>query len=195
MTQRMPPEELNRKLIHLGTGIIAPGYWLAGREITLVVLGILTLLILAAELLRLSNSRAAALYERYFGNMTRRSEARHLTGATYLLAGALLSVALFPPVVTVLVILFMSWGDTVAALVGLRWGRIRLGRKSLEGSLACFIVCLLITLPADLTISTKVAGAAAATLAELVPWGVLDDNLVIPIFSGGVMLYMMSSGL
>ncbi len=195
MSPRIPPEELYRKLIHLGTGSIALGYWLAGREITLIVLGVLTLLILVAELLRLSNSRAAALYGRYLGIMTRPSEAHRLTGATYLLAGALLAVALFPPVVAVLAILFMTWGDAMAALVGLRWGRIRLGRKSLEGSLACFIVCLLITLPADLSLTTKLAGATAATLAELVPWGVLDDNLVIPLISGGVMLFTMASGL
>ncbi len=196
MSQALPPEELNRKLIHIASGgVMALGLWLAGREATLMTLGILTPLMLGVELLRINNRRAAALYNRYFGHMTRPSEARSLTGATYLLAGALLAVILFPPVVAIVAILFMSWGDAAAALIGIRYGRIRLGHKSLEGSLACFVVCLLIAVPADLPLATKMIGAGSATIAELLPWGGLNDNLVIPLVAGGVMLISMSSGL
>lgn len=195
MKSRLTTGDRNRKLLHLLSGIIAPAYWLAGREISLLVLGILTVFMLIAEIVRAKSARGAALYQRYYGAMTRPKEAHRLTGATYLVAAAWLTIMIFPPAVAIPAILFMSWADPVAAVVGQRYGKISIGSKTLEGSAACLVVCLLITIPADLPLTAKLAGALSATLAELAPWGVLDDNLAVPLVSGGTMLLLMSTGL
>ena len=91
--------------------------------------------------------------------------------------------------------LFMSVGDSAAAFVGQRYGRIPIGKKSLEGTLACFFACLLLTLPSGLTLPLAVTGAAVAAITELIPKPLLNDNLAIPVFSGAAMTLLMAAGL
>ena len=79
----------------------------------------------------------------------------------------------------------------MATIIGKKYGRRRLFNKSLEGSLACLLVCLLIGVimvvgGKVMLLPVAVVGAVTATIAELLPFPV-DDNLTIPIFSGGTM--------
>ena len=83
----------------------------------------------------------------------------------------------------------MVVGDTVAALVGRRWGRIRLLDKSLEGSLGCFFACLIVgwVYPGtDVTWPMIVVGAFTATLFEFLPIP-MDDNLRMSLSAGFAM--------
>jgi glycerol-3-phosphate acyltransferase PlsY len=81
---------------------------------------------------------------------------------------------------------FLTLGDLFAALIGKKWGRIKLfSQKSLEGSLACFTVCALIALIKFHPV-IAITGAIVATLIELLPTG-LDDNVTMPLISGVVM--------
>ncbi len=193
--QKIPPRELGRKLVHLASSLIPLGYWLAGRDNTIIVLGVMTIGLLSAEVLRTSTAWGRRYYRRIFGGLTRSIEAERFTGATFVFLGALPAVVLFPPTVAILAMLFMSLGDSAAALVGIRYGRLRIGNKTLEGTAACFIVCLAIALAGGLPVSVALAGAATATLAELVPWGIINDNVAIPLFAGGVMTTMMAAPL
>ncbi|WNC52004.1 MULTISPECIES: SEC59/DGK1/VTE5 family protein [unclassified Thermosynechococcus] len=94
------------------------------------------------------------------------------------------------PELAVLGILVMAWGDGLAALVGINWGRHPLPRtsKSWEGTLTMFCVS---TVVAALSL-TPIAAlellwiaplvGLGATLLELIAWrGV--DNLTVPIGS------------
>ena len=91
----------------------------------------------------------------------------------------------------VAVLMPLTWGDALAAIVGERFGRRRyalLGQtRSLEGSAAMWVASLLTTVlalgaltPANWLIALVVA--LGATLAEaLSPWGI--DNLTVPAVS------------
>ena len=84
----------------------------------------------------------------------------------------------------------MILGDMSAALVGKMWGRTKLlGKKSLEGSAACFVVCVLIAL-VKLNPVIAIIGALVATIVELIPFPI-DDNLTVPLVSGAVMHFLM----
>jgi diacylglycerol kinase (CTP) len=78
-------------------------------------------------------------------------------------------------------------GDLFAAIVGISFGRIRIGKKSLEGTVAMFVTCYLVALPlfwhAHFAEYVALVGALTACLVEL--WGIanLDDNLTIPLSS------------
>ena len=189
------PGELRRNLIHMGSSIIPLGYWLAGREVAVTVLAVMTVMMILAETLRITTGWGGRLYQRTFGFMTRPEERRRPTGATYLLIGTLLAAVLFPPTVAILAMLFLILGDSAAAFAGRRYGRTPIGHKSLEGTLACFIVCLLIALPAGVNGATALTGAAVAALAELIPWTFINDNIAIPLFSGAAMTLMLATGL
>jgi dolichol kinase len=133
---------------------------------------------------------------RRVGWLLRKSEYRGITGAGYYLLGSFLAVLLFSPTIAIAGMLFLIFGDFAAALVGTAIGKIRLfAKKSLEGSLACFVICLGVGLllfwkvKPDWSIGVRLAlsGAIAATLAELLPLKI-NDNLTIPLLSGLALL-------
>ncbi|MCH8328532.1 MAG: hypothetical protein IID15_08445 [Candidatus Marinimicrobia bacterium] len=148
MTNRLLLSEFSRKILHIGSGAIALGYAMTSRDTTLAVLAVLLTIIFLAEAARLRTRWGEQTYNRFFGLMTRPEESRTLTGATYLLVGAALTVMLFPIAVALPALLFMSWGDAAAALIGQKYGRLKWAKnKTVEGSLACLVVCLLIVVP------------------------------------------------
>ena len=78
--------------------------------------------------------------------------------------------------------LFAAFGDPLASLIGRKWGRVRILKGSLLGSFVCLAVCFGLGM---LFFDWRFAliGALAATLAEMIPT-VLDDNLIMVLFSG-----------
>jgi dolichol kinase len=89
-------------------------------------------------------------------------------------------------------ICFLAFGDVAATTVGERYGRTKIvGDKSLEGTLAFAVIAVAsgLALPLagiHLAPGLIAAGAFVAAGVELVPLRV-NDNLVIPLVSGGVM--------
>lgn len=99
---------------------------------------------------------------------------------------ALLSVLAFDKMIAISSLTFLIIGDTVAALVGKRFGTPRYWGKSFQGSLACLVSCLIIGAAFLDNPVVIVAGALAATIAEALPVP-MDDNMRVPIVSGLVM--------
>ncbi|MDH5677748.1 MAG: hypothetical protein OEZ28_03945, partial [Nitrospinota bacterium] len=70
---------------------------------------------------------------------------------------------------------------------------IRFGNdKSLEGSVAMFVVCLWTGIYITKSVEIALVGALVAALTELYSFG-LDDNLAVPIFSGLAMAAVLAS--
>lgn len=127
-------------------------------------------------------------------SILREHERTQLTGACYFSLGCTLAITLAPPSVAACAILNLVLGDMAAALVGVSFGgevaNVKLGRagaKSVEGSLAMFVVCVLVGCLVFANIPLReyavVLGAATATLTELYEPFLLNDNLTIPVFS------------
>ena len=177
--------ELRRKSIHLAALLIPLGLYLVPESAALLVLGFLAGACLTADLLRMRIPALTRLFFKIFGPLLKEHEKRkHLTGSTYLLIAAFLCVWGFGSKIATVALLYLILGDTTAALVGRRWGRIRLGRKTLEGSASCLIICVAVALlfPSVPTYAA-LAGAVAATFVEWLPWPI-DDNLAIPLTAG-----------
>lgn len=72
------------------------------------------------------------------------------------------------------------FADAFAAIIGINFGKHKiLGKKTLEGSTACFITALL-CLNYFYPIQIAIIAALVATIIELIP---LDDNLWVPLFT------------
>ena len=75
-----------------------------------------------------------------------------------------------------------------AAIIGISFGRLKLpSGKSVEGSVAMWLVCLLVGTVVfwhvRLSEYVVIVGATVATLSELLLAGYVDDNLCIPLCS------------
>lgn len=186
-------QELRRKSIHL-LGLIFPILYVFTTQQTAIIgVGCLLAFVLGIELLKARFPAFRAMFMRIFSSMLRSQEQKGgLTGATYYLIGSFLCVLLFDKTLAIVCLCFLTLGDLFAALIGKQWGRIKLfSRKSLEGSLACFIVCTAVALLIGLHPVVAIGGALVATLIELLPTGV-DDNITIPLISGLAMHLLIS---
>ena len=186
--------ELRRKSIHL-LGLVVPIlYFFTSRDLIIIGVGALLTLALAAELLKGVVPGIRVIFLRIFSPILRSQEQKGgLTGATYFLIGSFLCILLFDKTLAIVCLCFLTLGDLCAALIGKQWGRIKLfSRKSLEGSLACFVVCTAAALLIGLHPVVAIAGALVATLIELLPVGV-DDNVTIPLISGLAMHLLVSN--
>ena len=86
--------------------------------------------------------------------------------------------------------LYLAFGDAVAALAGKAWGKHKIyAGKSLEGSLACFIVCFIAGLFLLPTWQFAFAGALIAAFIETIPWP-LNDNFWMQILNAGILTFL-----
>jgi len=113
-------------------------------------------------------------------------------GAMCFVLGCTLAVYLYPPNIAVAAIMILAWGDGIAALIG-PYGKIRYfnPRKTWEGVLAGIIAG---TIAAQFYVALwqAFAGAGIAMLIEGLNLKIgkqrINDNLIIPIIAGFVML-------
>uniref|UniRef100_A0A7C3UVM9 Phosphatidate cytidylyltransferase n=1 Tax=candidate division WOR-3 bacterium TaxID=2052148 RepID=A0A7C3UVM9_UNCW3 len=183
--------EIGRKLVHLLALLIPILYYFLPRGLSIFLLLLATGIFLTVDFLRLHINFFKALFIIIFGSLLRRKEFHSLTGGSYLMIAASLAIFIFEDRgVFMAAISFLAIGDTVAAIFGLTHGKTHLfGRKTLEGTIACFISCLavvyILTKLPDLSFLFWVGfwGAVTATLVEALPIEV-NDNVVIPIASG-----------
>lgn len=183
--EKLRSHEVIRKVIHLSSSLLPLAYWfLFEREVILQIVIFLAVGFLLAEFLRLRSSSVEKIFMSVFGSALRRHEKEKLTGATYVFTGSVLAIFLFPKEIAVAALLILSISDTLAALVGIPFGKHKFFEKSVEGSLTFFIstwVILSIFFPSASILNIIISGIV--TLAEANPMN-LDDNFLIPILSG-----------
>jgi dolichol kinase len=189
--------EFSRKVLHLTAATTPVVYMFIARETALWLLALCVAIAVAVEVLRQVSAPCAVFFRRTVGFMVRTTEWTRVTGATYVLLGAWLSVWLFPKPIAVAVLFIQVISDTAASLIGLRYGRTRFLGKSVAGSSAFFLTALAILWlmwPAKKEID--LLAAAVATLAEALPalrFGryELNDNLVVPLLTGVVLCLLL----
>ncbi len=188
---RREVKELYRKSIHISSIALPLFYrYILGYNKMLAILIFFPFALgaIVLELVRLENKSFKKIFYRIFGIMMRKHEMADLTGASYLLTSTVFCIALFPREIAFASLSFLSIGDTLAAIFGIRYGyrKIKGTPKSLEGSLACFVSCFAYALIFGLHPGIALVGAFTATLAELLNFPV-NDNLKMPIITGIVM--------
>lgn len=204
---RIEKEEINRKLLHiLAVGCPAfifygPEWFSLSKEQVLWIVFAFLLLSLVIDISRLYWGFFRSVFFNLFGSMMRSQEETQLTGATYIIAGSficswisLLSDA-FAASAFISLTLFIL-GDAAAALCGKGFGRVKVGDKTLEGAIGCFLLCFLLTflflfLPSflskwggEFTWIHMVLFPLGISLLELFPIKLgrltLNDNLYVP---------------
>ncbi len=192
-------QELIRKATHLGALVIPGGYYFLGLErftafLIMLVVGLGMLLI---DIARIRNWR---LWTNVFSYILARVIRKHekdgdFTGATYILLTSCATIALFEKSIAIAALSFIIVGDSFAAVIGRRFGKIRFANKTVEGSLGCLLGTVIVALlTPGIPLSIGLLGAVVATLVEAWPLGV-DDNVSVPLMSGLAMTMVSILGL
>jgi dolichol kinase len=185
-------KHLGRKIYHLfgGTGLLSV-YYVLGRERALLLYGAFFFVVLTVDIIRLRIPSVNRFIYSRLGSFIRQNEANKLTGTAPYVLGIGLSLLLYSPEVATAAVCFLAFGDVAATAVGERYGKTKIGDKSLEGTTAFILAALaagfLLTLIGIAPLPwVIVLGALVAAGTELIPLPV-NDNLVIPLVSGAIM--------
>jgi len=152
-------------------------------------LSIITAVFIASDMLRLQLATLNGLVKSWFGFLLRKHEHEQLSGTSWFLIAAVMSLALFTKPIAVLGFLYLAVGDPLASYVGIRWGKREPGLKTWTGSLAFFIPCCIIggfwlyyvaAVGIKMSIIVACNSAMVAALTERVV-DQMDDNLAIPL--------------
>lgn len=184
---------VQRRIFHLCASSLFPVLVLFFPRLPLLAAaGGLLALSLVGEGLRLRYAPLNRLFLSSMRLLLKGREDRTLLGSTYVLTSTVVALGTMTQPVAALALFYTSVADPLAALVGERLGAHRLWGKSAEGS-AAFLAgalamgALLLATGLETTFPVMLVGAIAATLLELLPLP-LDDNLKVPLGSGGVMM-------
>ena len=192
----IPLSEYKRKLIHLFNLAIPFSYLYVFPEKWVFVkfLSILMVLFIIFDILRHKVAWVKSLFTLFINSMLRSHEQEgKLTGATWVMIGAVISIILFSKPVAIIALIFMSLGDSAAGLIGQRYGKHKIWNKSWEGFFGGLFVCIIIgiiySLLTTLPMTISLSGAVAAMVMEILPIP-LDDNFKIPLGAGAIMMML-----
>jgi dolichol kinase len=189
--------EVARKALHL-VFVVVPLSYAFGlpRELLVTALGAAAFVAVAIELARAWHTPTRVRFARSVGALLREHEHARWSGATWMVLSMLGLAALAPRGVAIAAMWAIAAGDAAAALVGRAFDRgpaaaeKRVGRKTIRGSAACFVVTLAGALAlAQLSPAESAIAAALATVAER-PGGWVDDNVRIAVaVAVGILLW------
>ena len=187
--------EIGRKIIHITILIVLAAYFViqdslvgAGytavlaKQVALLFLVALLIIFLMLEYFRLELSWKMP----FFSQFIRPKEQNRMYGVIYFLSATIISLAVFNPKIALAALLMTTFGDMVAALVGKRYGTTLIYRnKTWAGFLGELLTNLIVGFLILDKIYVILGMAFVATIVETLV-DELDDNLLIPIFSGFV---------
>jgi len=209
-------EELNRKFLHIISGSIIPAFIFympelkyLSKNMVVFLLGLCFLLSILIEIIRIKIPFLKKIYLKFFGGFLRKEEDTSFTGATYIFAASFLCSIIFINHlhISFIVLNLFIFGDAIAALVGISIGRIKFRNKTIEGSMACFILsvfiikCIYPYIPFLLdsyggSLSMKYACFIAFLITFFEFFTIkrgkmkINDNLTAPLFTGMFMLLL-----
>ena len=197
----MKQNEINRKLIHIISALIPFSFLMISQHLgetvfnnTLLIYGIVVILFVIIDFLR----RYLDIFQKIFVAISSHSmrdaekKDKHLTGASWLLVSFYLVLYIFPLEYAVPSCIILSFSDTIAAIVGINFGKHKWYKQySIEGSIAFIIVGLLVLfvfLP-EINFWLALLIITTASIGEgVIP--IIDDNFSIP-FICATMLYFL----
>jgi dolichol kinase len=175
-----------RKTYRIGVGSLFPliYYFSPTRLLPLCFLTYFTGIMTVLEVLRrVAPGSYGVMVEHSKGIL--KEKAGFLLGTTNFLFANLFCIIFFSKSVAIASLVFLTYGDAMATIIGKKYGRIRFFKgKSLIGSASFFITCIVLGigmkfLPGlELGFLVILIGAFVAAIVELLPIP-LDDNLTV----------------
>jgi len=178
--------ELGRKIVHMTILVVLALYFFIenthGKQVALIFLVGLLILFLVLEYFRIELGWKIP----FFSLFIRAKEENRVYGVVYFLSASIISLAVFDKKIALAALLMTTFGDMIAAVVGKRYGTTLIYRnKTWAGFLGELAINLAVGFLILDSIYVILGMAFVATIVETMV-DELDDNLMIPIFSGFV---------
>lgn len=192
-----PSEKLRKKvklwrLVMRPLAVIFPILYLFYlKEAILIFLGIVAGIFLIFDLTRLLHRGINFTLTRTITSVFKKSEERRLSSMSLFLIACWLVIFIFDRTIAITAVTFLIFGDAFAKFFGIQYGRTPILQRTLEGSLAYFASCLICGfilmgyLP-GLSLVMVITGSLAATITEVLPFGI-DDNFSVALISASTM--------
>lgn len=180
--------EIYRKLIHLSSLWMPVAIYQLERIQAVILFALLLAIITFFEYVRRKPGRMGHVVNAIFVHILRQHEKKkgRYTGAAYVVLAALLCSIFFPKIIAVTALCIMLVCDTAASLVGRKWGKTPLFKKSLEGFMAFImsglaVIIMLHKINFDFpTIAIGMVAVVIAGCVELFSVKMrIDDNLSV----------------
>lgn len=186
------PFELKRKMLHLSSIWMPIMIYFLPRQQSLLILKASVGMLLILEITR--RIFPTIRENRWLNSMLRPEEHKYfLCGATYFVLGIIVSLRCFGSEATIISTSILVFADTLAALVGLKYGQIHINNKTLEGTMTFFLTSIIIEtilnriLHMQHNIEQVLLISFIATLIEFFSKNFrLNDNFTIPLGVAGV---------
>lgn len=175
-------KEFFRKSIHFASLFIVILYYYFGKSFTLNFLTLVLCCFLVIEYFRVEKELKIPIVWKLY----RSKEKDKLSGNIYFLIGSIIAISIFSKEVASAAILMTTFGDSAAALIGISYGKRwikSLPDRAWEGVISEYLVNLAIGYLFLSNWIVAIIMASAATIVETLTYK-LDDNLLIPLFSG-----------
>lgn len=187
---KIPKEEIFRKLLHLSSLVYPVFYLFRDKSFVLIITGIILFFVSLFDLMRLKIYSLNKIFSKYCNFLIRKEEEIKIAGSTYFMIGTFLSVFLFEKRIAIASLFVLVISDTFASIIGLLYGKNKIvGSKSLEGSVAFFLSCFLISYfffdsKGNVLISITLTSIIVTALELFSKKIKIDDNILIPIGYG-----------
>lgn len=190
--------EIFRKGIHLCSLAIPLIYLFISKELALLIIIPLTVIMIISDLLSRRIKFLEKLIFGVFGNLLREHEKEGklvLNGASWVLISASLCIAVYPKIIMVIAFTILIISDTLAALIGRRYGKSKLFDKSWEGTAAFIISAIAVVFMYSFSFNAPITlyifgilGAIFGGFVEAASTKLkMDDNFSIPISVGSIL--------
>jgi len=184
------PSLIARKIYRSLAVIFPLIYYLTNKSTILTILFTLLIFLSILEFLRFKFPKLNEKIFKFAKIVVKEEEKKRISATTVVIFSIFLSIIFFRRSIAIYSLLFLIFSDGIAAIIGKKFGRIKIfGEKTLEGSLSFLICCLFIGIllyPTSISLPFRkiFAGSLTATFVEILPF---DDNLTISLASGLVM--------
>lgn len=195
--------KLARSLFHAANSIVVVvlAELVATQEQMQVVALVCCLSSWTMEFLKVQSDAFKRVMFKVLGAISRDGEQHNINSATWYMSAMLIISVLFPSIACCIGTLALGVGDPAAALVGSKFGSVKLyGKKTLEGTLAFATVSMLASMmylwafyavPLSKMMVISAAGSVSGAVAELYCTFV-DDNLFVPVATAGVVSLVLA---
>jgi dolichol kinase len=182
---------LHRKLYRLTSFPFVLLLIFTSSKTTLLILAIFLFFLLSLEILRFKYKKINEKIFFFFSSFLKEKEKRTISSTTTYFLSMFLVVLLFSKEVAIASLCILVFADISSALVGTRLGKIKITKnKTLEGTIAFFLTCLIIGfilryLNFPFKKNAILLCASVSSMVELIPY--LDDNLSVPLVAGFIL--------